>query len=158
MNRKRVPSNVYIIVCNDGVDRSFFGGLPVPRLEKTLREARHLRRLRREAGVPRSGGRRPGGRRMNRPRPTGPIRFCMNHLRPAVLTYHERGNDSRWVHSPACGECVDTTMTCLICGERRVRYADDVCDACGVHQDDVTCTLPESVRRLRLRFVSKEGT
>ena len=42
--RKRVPETFYAIVCNDDVDQSLFGGLPAPRLERTLRGAKAARK------------------------------------------------------------------------------------------------------------------
>ena len=38
--RKRVPPTLYAVVCNEDVDQSLFGGLPAPRLERTLKAAK----------------------------------------------------------------------------------------------------------------------
>ena len=42
--RKRVPTTLYVIVCNDNVQQSLFGGLPAPLIERTLKAAKASRR------------------------------------------------------------------------------------------------------------------
>ena len=46
--RKRVPATFYVVVCNNDVDQSLFGGLPAARLERSLRSAKATRKLENE--------------------------------------------------------------------------------------------------------------